>query len=216
MKRNLILAIVAALALPVSAFAQGTIASITWANAIGTAPNFVLYAQIYGLDPTNPTQPKEGNTAAGRPIGTTVYGGLPLSGTGFTVGLFFGAAGQPLDQRDTTVFRTGGAAGTWVTRTPGYTDILPGTAVTVQIRAWDNRNGQITSWTAVMADPTIPQGVSGLLSHVMGGVDPLTGMTFPVQQTLGLRSFQLTMVPEPSLIALGALGLGALLLRRRK
>jgi hypothetical protein len=34
--------------------------------------------------------------------------------------------------------------------------------------------------------------------------------------TDGIRSFQLTIVPEPSLIALGVLGLGALLLRRRK
>ena len=35
-------------------------------------------------------------------------------------------------------------------------------------------------------------------------------------QTDGIRSFQLTQVPEPSLLALGALGLGALLLRRRR
>jgi hypothetical protein len=50
----------------------------------------------------------------------------------------------------------------------------------------------------------------------MGGVDPATGMSFTIPQTTGIRSFQLTVVPEPSLIALGALGLGALLLRRRK
>jgi len=213
MKKNLILAIAAFLALPLGAFAQG---QISWGNVFGASPSFVLLAPIYGIDSASPQQAKEGNTAAGRPAGTTVYGGALLAGTGFTAGLFIGVPGQSLAQIATQPFRTAGAAGLTLPLTPTVNALLPGTAVTVQLRAWDNRQGSITSWTMVMADPTIPQGVSGLLSHVMGGTDPATGAVFPVQQTLGLRSFQLTMVPEPSLIALGALGLGALLLRRRK
>jgi len=85
--------------------------------------------------------------------------------------------------------------------------------VNYQFRAWDNQGGTLTSWSQVMAGGgSIPGGTSDIFVFTAplalgGGTPPLT---------TGIRSFNLTVVPEPSLIALGALGLGALLFRRRK
>jgi hypothetical protein len=88
----------------------------------------------------------------------------------------------------------------------------PGTLeVHVQFRAWDNRGGMVTSWAQVLA---AGGAIAGAASDVFT-VGPLGGV-ITAPQTQGLRSFQLTAVPEPSLIALGALCLGTLLLRRRK
>jgi hypothetical protein len=73
--------------------------------------------------------------------------------------------------------------------------------------------GTVTSWAQVMA---AGGAIAGAASDAFE-VGPLGGGVISPPQTVGLRSFQLTQaVPEPSLIALGALGLGGLLLRRRK
>ena len=213
MKKHWILATAAVLALPLGAVAQG---QLTWGNVFGSSPNFVTLSRIYGVDPANPTEIKGGNTATGVPPGTQTYGGALLQGTGFTMGLFIGLPGQPLHQRGTALFRTGAAAGLMTPLTPTIQGLEIDTAVDVQLRAWDNRNGTVTSWAQVMADPTVPAGSSSTMAHVLGGFVPGLEINPPVQQTLGVRSFHLTVVPEPSVLALGAFCLGALLLRRRK
>lgn len=205
----------AVIACPLSAFSQG---QITWGNFLGSPTAPTVRAPIYGVDSANPALHIEGNTAGGVPAGNQTYGGALLSGTGFTVGLFLTTPGQPERQADSTTFRTGNAAGFWITRTPTVNGIAPGSVVSVQIRAWDNQMGTVTSWAQVMAGGgQIASGQGSPFDPgLMGGVDPATGMSFTIPQTTGIRSFNLTVVPEPSLIALGALGLGALLLRRRK
>lgn len=77
--------------------------------------------------------------------------------------------------------------------------------------------GTVNTWAEVLARGGTLAGAGSDVFTVgpLGGVAP-DGTVFIPPQATGLRSFQLTMVPEPSLIALGALGLGALLLRRRK
>lgn len=198
-----------------SLFAQG---QILWGNQFSGA----LQARIYGPEPANPTRQLTGNgPSPALPAGSTIYTGPLLSGTGFTVGLFLGdsptdAAAQ-MTARATTTFRTGTTAGFFFAQE--YTDPTrpPGrTGVNVQFRAWDNQGGQITSWAQVMAAGGGIAGGSGdpFTVGALGGV--LGPDQFPVPSTTGARSFNITVVPEPSLIALGALGLGALLLRRRK
>lgn len=198
-----------------SLFAQG---QILWGNQFTGA----LVAGVYSPEPANPMLQLTGNPANGTPPGNTVYTGVPLLGTGFTMGLFLG--NSPTDARAqtealaTAPFRTTAATAGFMfaqeyrdpTRVPGTT------GVNAQFRAWDNRMGTVTSWAQVMAGGGLIAGGSGDPFQV----GPLGGTVgpdnFPVPSTLGARSFNLTVVPEPSLIALGALGLGALLLRRRK
>jgi len=196
-----------------SLFAQG---QLRWGNNFTGA----VRAQVYGVDPLNPTLALRGNSAAGNPVGNTVYGGAFLSGTGFTMGLFLGNDSALAVANNvanaTAPFRTGTAAG--LINIFGYDDPtrVAGTVVHAQFRAWDNQMGTVTSWAQVMAAGSqIAAGSSDPFS--VGALGGVVGPTvFPVPDTIGIRSFNLTVVPEPSLIALGALGLGALLLRRRK
>jgi len=185
-----------------------------------------IVARIYGVDPANPLQTRIGNAANGTPVGTQVYAG-PLLGSAYTAGIYVGRTAaevmvniQTPQANGTAQFRnsatTGLPLGTLVTGGfAAIADGIPGgtPGVNYQLRAWDNRNGTVTSWAQVMASGgTIASGQSEIL--VFGAVLG-SGVGTP-PPTDGLRSFQLTVVPEPSLIALGALGLGALLLRRRK
>ena len=221
MKKTIALATVLLSSAAVSSlFAQG---QVQWGNQFTGN----LAARVYAPEPTDSQRRLTGNVAgpAGIPAGTTVYGGAVLQGTGFTMGLFLGnsaaEAAAATTALATAAFRTGNAAGFVSSQT--YTDPnrLPGTTgVNVQFRAWNNLGGTVTSWAQVMArsmagDPSIQAGFSDPFTiGPMGGALPPDVFTVP--NTLGARSFNLTQVPEPSLIALGALGLGALLLRRRK
>ncbi|MFM1768814.1 MAG: hypothetical protein RJA22_1343 [Verrucomicrobiota bacterium] len=210
MKKTVILA--ALLMSAIGAHAQGT---VQFVNNSGTAFRAPVYIGAAG------EEFKQGNTGAGIPAGTQTYLGALAAGTGYTAALWAkvgtGQTEASLDQIATTSFRTGTAAGfmTAVTATVPNSPI-DGNAYsgTFQVRAWDNRGGTITTWAAVLADPTIASGKSTLFD-----AGPLGGTgTPPATPPLltGLRSFNLVAapVPEPSVIALGALGLGALLLRR--
>jgi len=223
MKKTLVL--VALMASAVGAFAQGTVNFNNLVTGIVRAP-------VYGPELSDPTISRTGNTSAGTPAGVQTYTGATLSGAGFTAQLW-GAAGAntpvaslaPLVNA-TTSFRTGTAAG-FINATlfPGGNALMqvPNTPIdgtgyqgTFQLRAWDNVGGTITSWAMVMANDSILRGASPAFTPtaVLGGTG--TPPQTPPNLT-GLVSFNLfTPVPEPSLIALGALGLGALLLRRRK
>jgi hypothetical protein len=190
--------------------AQGT---INWGNVFGTS----IRAPIYDVDPNARNVVKTGNSAAGVPQGTQTYGGTLLAGTGFTVGIFVGSsAAEAMQSMSALGMGPLSAQGLTLARTATDPTRPAGTVgVNVQLRAWNNQGGQVTSWAGVMAT-----GAAGGSSDVftvgpLGGTT-VDGMLFLTPQTIGIRSFQLTIVPEPSLIALGALALGGLLLRRRK
>jgi len=203
-----------------SLLAQGT---LVWGNFFGAAgTSRVLLAPIYGVDTSaggRPDVSKSGNTSAGVPPGNTTYGGALLAGTGFTVAIYTGLSAteamSSLAALGTSGFLTGTGAGLMNQRNATDPNHDVGTAnVNVQLRAWDNRMGTVTSWAQVMA---AGGQIAGGSSDVFVFATALGGGTITPPQTVGLRSFQLTQaVPEPSLIALGALGLGALLLRRLK
>ena len=185
-----------------------------WGNNIQN----VVRAPIYGVDPANPTQTRMGNTAAGNPAGTQTYAGPLLAGTGFTAAIY--TSDNPIQMLGNSThvavdtFRSGPGAGFITSHVTPDPNRPPGTAsVCYQFRAWDNQGGTVTSWAQVMADGgTIASGVSDVYVFT----SPLSTGPNGRPDTALIRSFQLTVVPEPSLIALGLLGLGTLLFSRLK
>jgi hypothetical protein len=231
MKKNL-LVIAGLLCATSGAFAQG---SVQFNDRVtGTATSAVV-APIYNMDPGNNLARKNGNAATGPttpiPAGTQTYAGQPLVGTGFTASIWArpsGSAGSFV-QAATTPFRATTSTalfGFWTT--PSTAVILPNVAsdpavrAEILIRVWDNKGGTITSWDQLY-DPAT--GIANAQNALVGRgeslpfvvSDQLGGGVVLSPTLAGLQSFQLYVVPEPSIIALGALGAGCLLfLRRRK
>jgi len=112
---------------------------------------------------------------------------------------------------------------------PGTTAVLnnvasdPAVRAEIIIRVWDNKGGTITSWDQLYDAATgIANPANALVARgeslAFTESDQLGGGTILPPTLRGLQSFQLyTVVPEPSVIALGVLGAGCLfMLRRRK
>ena len=93
----------------------------------------------------------------------------------------------------------------------------PGATPFLQVRAWDNAGGTITSYAAAVAGGK-QAGASTIwqLAATGGLGNPGASPAVPGPALLGMQPFQLSIVPEPSTIALGLLGAAALFLRRRK
>jgi hypothetical protein len=223
-----ILLISATVMLAHAAFSQGTVVFNNRIGASTTAAPGIVIAPIYNVDPANPTRVQRGNTSVGNPMGTAVYNGAPLAGTGFTATLWGLESSQVTGNVDannlvligTTVFRTttsGNFAGTVIQ--PAAPSAVPGVALgsdrgTFQMRVWDNKNGTIATWDQALTSGTA-LGSSDLFTVPFSLGGTLSPPNTP-PNLQGLQSFQLT-VPEPSVIALGVLGAGCLfLLRRRK
>jgi len=225
-----ILLISAALMLTHAAFSQGTISFDNRANASGTyglSPGVVV-APIYGVDPANPSRRVSGNTAAGIPMGSAAYGGPLLAGSGFTATLWArnstavtgDATANNLALVGTTTMRTsttGNNAGRTaaLAANPVVPDVAGGGTDrgTFQVRVWDSRNGTVLTWDQALTTPGEAFGYSDLFTvpYALG-----VGIATPPNLE-GMQSFSLTIVPEPSVIALGVLGAGCLfMLRRRK
>lgn len=196
-----------------SAFSQGQI--VYYNRVSGTSGPVAL---VYGANPNNLSESKVGNTSAGVPGGTQTYAGLPLAGSGYSAGLWAGTTAENLvfiggSLRD---FRSGGFAGainnsggvlTFPTA-PGFGEA---SQPFLQLRAWDNLGGTITSWDQVLADPNILRGSSPVFQA------PALGGQAPPPNMLGLQSFNIYAVPEPSTFVLAGLGAAALMfIRRRK
>lgn len=130
--------------------------------------------------------------------------------------LFAGPAGTPAaGLTDTIVSGAPSALGT----TPGYvlggartiTGIASGGTAVLQIRAWSTSLYGTSYPTTAALDGSAPGfGLSTPISVVLGG-----GPT-PTPNMTGLTSFTIAPIPEPSSIALGLLGLGAVALFRRR
>jgi len=214
------------------AFPQG---SITFDNR--TADN---NAPIYNFNPNNPTEQLKGNTATGVPMGTSIYAGALLNGPGFTATLWAIESSQATGVADmgqnnlsligTTTFSTRNTISSFQGRVApsAANPQVPGVTTTAlrgtfQLRVWNNQGGTITDWQHALLAFSAGQTAIGLsdlftVGSSLGDLVPPGGGT-PTQppNLLGLRSFELFNVPEPSVIALGVLGAGCLfLLRRRK
>lgn len=128
---------------------------------------------------------------------------VPIVGTNYAVQLYYGADAASLQAHTAAPSRfrvpTTMSPGTWSGGTRTLTGFVPGSVVTMQIRAFDTAGG-----------PAV--GQSDIFTYTV----PAVGS--PANQFLmdNLRAFTVV-VPEPSVIGLGLLGLGALVwLRRRK
>jgi len=186
----------AAVAMASSAFAQGTINFFN-NNLTGAAGTY--RAGIFR------------DNGDGIPNNSTIG-----AGAGFTVGLFVPGNNTPLA---TTTFRTTTVQEVFIANVPDV--VVPGTgpnaAAQLIVRAWSTSAG---SFAAAQTIPGDQWGEQAFTSRGLGGPNP-----DPTQPAIpspdmgpGFTGFEMTTtaVPEPSTIALGVLGVGALFLRRRK
>lgn len=144
---------------------------------------------------------------------------VPLDGTGFSAQLYVGAAGAASGSLTavpgvSSTFRAAGAAGYFTSLgdvvIPGFAG---GTTIAIQLRAWDNAGGTITSYEAALA-ANRAVGLSNVAtSGALGGAGspPATATSLA-----GINAFNIAVVPEPATLALAGIGgLGLLALRRK-
>jgi hypothetical protein len=221
------LTIVAVLAGAVSGYSQGQIFFYNYATEGGST----LKQAIYNVQPTandnysvtynNYTVSEElGSTSATAetPKGTTVYSGTGLLGTGFTSQLY--ASSTPNDTLgdlapvgSTQPFFTGPSTAAGFINGAQTETLLTGSVVTIAIAAWQTTgaDGAASSLAVAQADG-YAWGFSNLANDVLA-VAPATPTPMPTT----IESFSLGQsIPEPSTIALGVMGVSALLFRRRK
>jgi len=150
----------------------------------------------------------------------------PLGPASVRVGLFIGASGAPFSAMTMVGLATNSPAGTPLfvgTFNGGTSYSVPGHAngesVSFAFAAWSISTGALTYDAAA----TAPQGYISFTPVVGNGYTLRGGAVLPdptwgtptVAQPWLVNGLQLTAVPEPSTIALGLLGVAALLLRRR-
>lgn len=93
-----------------------------------------------------------------------------------------------------------------------------GDPVTFQVRAWAYDPG-VTTWTDIfiVGSITLARGKSELFTKAAGGRNAAGEVVLPLSLVGAFESFGLfAPIPEPSVISLSVLGLGSLMLRRRK
>lgn len=217
----------------VAAYSQGEI-TFTLGGS-GATVKQVIYSQNAANTEVSVTyngytvSEQQGSTSVApeTPLGTTVYGGTLLTGTGFSAEML-GAAGfndslnnlAPLTLTSGSPailnFYTGGVpAGTISGVAAVEAEVAGGGPTTIAIAAWNNEGGSITSLAAAQAAGD-PWGISAL-ANITSVAAPSTPANLSTASDLNL-SFSLgtASIPEPSTIALGVMGVSALLFRRRK
>jgi hypothetical protein len=143
------------------------------------------------------------------PGGTTGFGSI----AGAQAQLFLVTGGSTYTAlTPATTFRSTSAAAYPYVNEPTAGVVVPGVAAgaqaTIVLRAWAG---------GATYDPTSNShyGQSLPITIALGGT-PAIGAPIPDAVLTGLQGFSVTVVPEPSTIALGLLGAAALLYRRRK
>ncbi len=148
----------------------------------------------------------------------------PLVGSNFAAALYFGyrpdvvdtlAVRSVADQSLLSAvgpFReistTNSLAGTWVGGSRYLLGTTVGQIVSLQVRVWDL--GRFASYELALAGGGF-HGASEVFSYMVPDLSDAPGLRMTNFRAFGM----LTCVPEPSTFALGCLGLGILLSRRR-
>jgi hypothetical protein len=171
-------------------FGQGTV-------SLNNRVAGVVVAPVYSCDPDCIT--RTGNTSAGLPPGTQVYGGPLIFGPGYTAQLWVAPGpGQPenllVPVAPTTTFGSNVLTGYLIPVNLSLPGIAPGMTATLQLKVWDNRGGTVVTWTQAMADPTIVKGRSPLfnLANIQAPPSPPTPLA-------GLVSFSICANCQPSI-----------------
>jgi hypothetical protein len=214
--------VVALLAGAFVAHSQG-LGTVTMGNYFAQSPGSYIYVSYNGT--------KLGGTTTGAPTGTpTANVG---KGDDWTVALY-GNAGSGDAASTLTECTVSGSPGTFATATfaDGTTDkklgtwysgtiaAIPGTtgggqAATLQLYAWYNNGGTVTSYAASVA----ANGVNGksALENLASTGGPETGLPPALPGNIpAFPAFIVSGVPEPSTIALGVMGASGMLLRLRR
>jgi hypothetical protein len=216
MKKILLVSAVAALLSAQVAFPQGQVTFDNRANAAGTPGVFpgVVVAPFFNLDGTTPLFNTSQTTYS-----ATLWARNSANVTG-TADVT--AGGNNLALVSVTTMRTstsGTSAGRVVapSASPVVTDVAPGTTerATFQVRVWDTKGGTIATWDQALAAFRAGQTAIGYSTLFTVPYALTSGINTPPNLE-GLQSFSLVLVPEPSVIALGVLGAGCLLLLRRR
>lgn len=151
-------------------------------------------------------------TSAGIDAPVTDAAGTRIDGAAGWAQLLAGTGGTLAPVGSPVNFRTGAAAG-YIANTTVDAGVAAGSPVDVQMVAWDASVGG--SWAEASAAGLGGIGQSGVLSGIVtggAGAPP----SLPANLT-GLTAFSLSpIVPEPSIAALGLLGAGLLVIRRKK
>ena len=180
--------------------------------------SFILLAAVLGVHGQGRIAFANGSTT---PI-TNASTGLVISGANnFYFGLYVGSVGTPAGGLVLNILATNTAIAGRLTGgnpAPVAAPFADGSAIAFQIRGWSAAGG-LTYEEAVIAqqsNPNILLGVS-ILGQVTPTLTPTAAASIFGTTGGGLvPGFTLNAVPEPSSIALGVLGLGAIALFRRK
>jgi len=144
-----------------------------------------------------------------------VDGITKLAGAAYLAQVYAGPVGGALVAvGDAYPFRTGTGVGYYDYASTGtkvyVSTVAPGATAQIQVVAWEAAAG---TYADAMASTSYKFGASTPFSVVLGDAgSPPSVPAFMV----GLTSFSIAIVPEPSTMVLGLLGAAALLLRRRK
>jgi len=145
-----------------------------------------------------------------------------ISGAQYRIGLYAGpqgtAEGSLVMVGSTLNAAPAGAAGYFSGGNPFALPTDPrwatGNTITFQLRAWTAANG--ANYETAIGTGSGVAGKSTLGTVTLGGGTVQPGVLWTTSNPSGVTGFALTPVPEPSSIALGLLGLGAVALFRRK
>jgi hypothetical protein len=210
-----------------ASFCQGTIAFDN--RVVG-----VIVTHVYAPLSSDPTIHQTGNGSGDTPAGAQDWSGYSLIGVSGTGGQYGGAttfaqllgvngANQPesslLPAAPTTTFRTGGVAGSVAATTSTFNNIPGDTpAATLEMVAWDNSSGLYPTWTQASVawqGGLIAAGESGRWNQDIRSFGPASNLINNQDPSQHVASFNLYFIPEPSGLALVALGTGMLLFSRR-
>jgi hypothetical protein len=173
-----------------AAFGQGT---FSFNSNIGATPGVAPDNSIFLSNGTTPADsPYQAEVAIGTGTTLSALTLYPASITAITGGYIFGPT---------------------LTITPS----TPGSTVAFDILVWNSANG--STFAAASAVTGAVFGSSGVIQgYSLGGPNPTGGPTL-IAGNPAFNSFKLgsgTITPEPTTLALGAMGLGAMLLARRR
>src|SRR6185503_9650130 len=140
---------------------------------------------------------------------------VPLVGTTFAAQLLYGNDPASLQAHPTLAYfraPTTSSPGTWSgggrTLATGFGGV--GTTILLQVIAWDAGSARTTTFDQARA-----QGGLWGQSQVFSYVQALSAPPNPTEDTKMMNFAGFSLVPEPSVIGLGLIGIGALFMLRR-